>query len=138
MENKLYVSGLKLKGEIPKLDFDILKRAAQRLPSFPFVLHGSSTLLKEYVEIFNNFGGQIVDPVGIPEELLKKVCSDAVCKINIGTDFRVAYVGGLRKSLGMIKDKYEPRNFLVPAKQAALELVEYKMKNVFNSAFKVK
>ena len=67
------------KGEIPKLDFDILDAAAQKLPYFPFVLHGSSTLLKEHVETFNNYGGQIVDPVGIPEELLKKVCSQDTC-----------------------------------------------------------
>jgi len=126
------------KGEIPNLKFDILDNAAQRLPSFPFVLHGSSSILKKDIDIFNNYGGEIKDPIGIPEELLRIACSKAVCKINIGTDFRVAYVGALRKSLGEIKDKYEPRNFLVPAKKAAQELVEYKMKNVFNSAFKVK
>ena len=126
------------KGEIPNLKFDILDNAAQRLPSFPFILHGSSSILKKDIDIFNNYGGEIKDPIGIPEELLRIACSKAVCKINIGTDFRVAYVGALRKSLGEIKNKYEPRNFLVPAKKAAQELVEYKMKNVFNSAFKVK
>ena len=126
------------KGEKPHLKFDILEKVAQRLPSFPFVLHGSSSILKKDIDIFNEFGGEIKDPIGIPEELLRKACDMAVCKINIGTDFRVAYVGALRKSLGLIKDKYEPRNFLVPAKQAAQELVEYKLKNVFNSANKIK
>ena len=126
------------KGEKPQLKFEILDKAAQKLPSFPFVLHGSSSILKKDIDIFNNYGGEIKDPIGIPEELLKMACNKAVCKINIGTDFRVAYVGALRKSLGEIKDKYEPRNFLVPAKQAAQELVEYKLKNVFNSANKIK
>ena len=125
-------------GVEPNLKFDILDKAAQKLPSFPFVLHGSSSILKKDIDIFNNFGGEIKNPKGIPEELLRIACSKSVCKINIGTDFRVAYVGALRKSLTEIKDKYEPRNFLVPAKQAAQELVEYKMKNVFNSANKIK
>lgn len=126
------------KGEIPKLKFHILEELERRLPSYPFVLHGSSSILKKDIDIFNEYGGDIKDPIGIPEDLLRKASHGPICKINIGTDFRVAYVGALRKSLSLIKDKYEPRNFLVPAKQAAQELVEYKLKNVFNSAYKIK
>lgn len=125
-------------GEIPHLDFDILEEVSKRLPNFPFVLHGSSSILKKDIDIFNNYGGNIVNPIGIPEDLLRKAASMAICKINIGTDFRVAYVGALRKSLSIKSDRYEPRNFLLPAKEAAQQLVEYKLENVFNSAFKVK
>lgn len=123
------------KGEKVELQFDIIEEIMKRLPGFPLVLHGSSSIPKKYINIFNEFGGNIINPVGIPEELLTKAASMAVCKINIGTDFRVAYVGALRKSLATITDKYEPRNFLVPAKQAAQELVEQKLKDVFHSAF---
>ncbi|MBQ8206054.1 MAG: ketose-bisphosphate aldolase [Bacilli bacterium] len=126
------------KGEVPHLDFDILEEVSKRLPNFPCVLHGSSSILKKDIDIFNNYGGNIVNPIGIPEDLLRKAASMAICKINIGTDFRVAYVGALRKSLSIKNDRYEPRNFLLPAKEAAQQLVEYKLKNVFNSAFKVK
>lgn len=126
------------KGDIPKLKFNILDQLEKRIPSFPFVLHGSSSILQRDIEIFNTYGGEIIDPIGIPEELLVKAAYGPICKINIGTDFRVAYVGALRKSLSLIKDKYEPRNFLVPAKEAAQELVEYKLKNVFKSANKIK
>ena len=80
------------------------------------------------------YGGEIKDAVGIPEELLRKAAQMSICKINIGTDFRVAYVGGLRKALTEIKNRYEPRNFLVPAKQAAKELVKDKLTNVFLSS----
>ena len=125
-------------GEAPHLDFDILEEVSRRLPNFPCVLHGSSSILKKDIDIFNNYGGNIVNPIGIPEDLLRKAASMAICKINIGTDFRVAYVGALRKSLSIKNDRYEPRNFLLPAKEAAQQLVEYKLKNVFNSAFKVK
>ena len=126
------------KGEVPHLDFDILEEVSKRLPNFPCVLHGSSSILKKDIDIFNNYGGNIINPIGIPEDLLRKAASMAICKINIGTDFRVAYVGALRKSLSIKNDRYEPRNFLLPAKEAAQQLVEYKLKNVFNSAFKVK
>ena len=104
------------KGEVPHLDFDILEEVSKRLPNFPCVLHGSSSILKKDIDIFNNYGGNIVNPIGIPEDLLRKAASMAICKINIGTDFRVAYVGALRKSLSIKNDRYEPRKFLLPAK----------------------
>lgn len=126
------------KGETPHLDFDILDELEKRIPNFPFVLHGSSSILKDNLDTFNDYGGQIIDPIGIPEELLIKASKMAICKINIGTDFRMAYVGALRKSLSLKKDRYEPRNFLQPAKEAAYNLVKHKIKYVFDSENKIK
>jgi len=116
------------------LQFDIIQEIAELLPGFPLVLHGSSSINNRNLEDFNRYGGDIKQAVGVPEELLQKAAEMAVCKINIGTDFRVAYVGGLRKSLGEIRDRYEPRNFLVPAKNACYELVKHKLSDVFKSA----
>ena len=76
------------KGEIPKLKFHILEELERRLPSYPFVLHGSSSILKKDIDIFNEYGGDIKDPIGIPEDLLRKASHGPICKINIGTDFR--------------------------------------------------
>ena len=118
-------------GEKPELQWDIIEEIQRRVPGFPLVLHGSSSIPKKYIDTFNDYGGDIQGTVGIPEELLKKAASMSICKINIGTDFRVAYVGALRKALTLIRDHYEPRNFLVPAKEAAQELVEQKMTSVF-------
>lgn len=124
-------------GEKIDLQFDIIEEIQKRLPGFPLVLHGSSSIPKKYIDKFNDYGGEIYNTQGIPEDLLIKASSMAVCKINIGTDFRVAYVGGLRKSLTEIKDRYEPRNFLVPAKESAMELVEEKLTKVFKSAWRI-
>ena len=124
-------------GEKIELQFDIIQEIQRRLPGFPLVLHGSSSIPEKYINRFNEYGGDIKNTQGIPPELLTKAASMAVCKINIGTDFRVAYVGALRKSLAEIKDHYEPRNFLVPAKEAAMELVEEKLKDVFKSAYRI-
>ena len=119
--------------EAASLEFDIIQKFQELLPGFPLVLHGSSSIPEKYINIFNDYGGDIKETVGVPENLLARASQMAICKINIGTDFRVAYVGGLRKSLTEIKDRYEPRNFLVPAKNAAYELVKDKIKNVFLS-----
>ena len=124
-------------GEEPELQFDLIHEVERLLPGFPLVLHGSSSIPDEYLNIFNDNGGALKNTKGVPEELLRKVAKTAVCKINIGTDFRVAYVGGLRKSLNEIKDKFEPRNFLVPAREQCKKLVKEKLVNVFQSANKV-
>lgn len=123
--------------EEPKLQFDLIEEVEKLLPGFPLVLHGSSSIPEHYLRIFNDNGGELKGTRGVPEDLLKKVAHTAVCKINIGTDFRVAFVGGLRKSLNEIKDRFEPRNFLVPAKELSKELVKEKLSNVFQSANKV-
>ena len=122
--------------ENPDLKWNILEYIQKDLPGFPLVLHGSSSIPKSEIEIFNSYGGEINNPVGIPEELLSKAARMNVCKINIGTDFRVAYTGALRKSLSQIRDRYEPRNFLVPAYQAIYDVVLYKEEKVFLSANK--
>ena len=124
-------------GEEVTLQFDLIDEVARLLPGFPLVLHGSSSIPDEYLHIFNDYGGELKGTKGVPEALLRKVAKTAVCKINIGTDFRVAFVGGLRKSLTEIKDKFEPRNFLVPARELSKKLVKEKLSNVFQSSNKV-
>lgn len=121
-------------GETPSLRFDLLEEIKRRLPGFPLVLHGASSVKAEAVEEFNRYGGNIHDAIGIPEELLIRAAKINVCKINIGTDFRMAYVGGLRKSLAEHPNRFEPRYFLSPAKEAAQQIVEYKLAHVFMSA----
>ena len=124
-------------GEEPKLQFDLIAEVERLLPGFPLVLHGSSSIPEDYLARFNNNGGALKGTKGVPEELLRKVARTAVCKINIGTDFRVAFVGGLRESLNKIKDRFEPRNFLVPARNYSKQLVKEKLSNVFQSANKI-
>ena len=123
--------------ETPELQFDLIAEVEELLPGFPLVLHGSSSIPEEYLSIFNDNGGELKGTKGVPAELLEKVSQTAVCKINIGTDFRVAFVGGLRKSLNEIRDRFEPRNFLVPARELCKQLVKEKLLNVFKSANKV-
>ena len=124
-------------GEEPELQFDLIAEVERLLPGFPLVLHGSSSIPEDYLARFNNNGGALKGTKGVPEELLRKVARTAVCKINIGTDFRVAFVGGLRESLNEIKDRFEPRNFLVPARNYSKQLVKEKISNVFQSANKI-
>ena len=124
-------------GEEPELQFDLIAEVERLLPGFPLVLHGSSSIPEDYLARFNNNGGALKGTKGVPEELLRKVARTAVCKINIGTDFRVAFVGGLRESLNKIKDRFEPRNFLVPARNYSKQLVKEKLSNVFQSANKI-
>lgn len=124
-------------GEEPELQFDLIAEVERLIPGFPLVLHGSSSIPEDYLARFNNNGGELKGTKGVPEELLRKVARTAVCKINIGTDFRVAFVGGLRESLNKIKDRFEPRNFLIPARNYSKQLVKEKLSNVFQSANKI-
>ena len=119
--------------ESATLRFDILDKINELLPGFPLVLHGSSSISEDILKVFNDNGGRLNGYIGVPNELLVKATKTNVCKINIGTDFRVTYVGALRKSLNEIKDRFEPRNFLVPARKAVYELVKDKIVNEFNS-----
>ena len=119
--------------ESATLRFDILEKINELLPGFPLVLHGSSSISEDILKVFNDNGGRLNGYIGVPNELLVKATKTNVCKINIGTDFRVTYVGALRKSLNEIKDRFEPRNFLVPARNAVYELVKDKIVNEFNS-----
>ena len=115
------------------IENNILDKINELLPGFPLVLHGSSSINENILKVFNDNGGRLNGYIGVPNELLVKATKTNVCKINIGTDFRVTYVGALRKSLNEIKDRFEPRNFLVPARNAVYELVKDKIVNEFNS-----
>lgn len=115
------------------LETDLIKEMMQLLPGFPFVLHGSSSINNQNLQDFNDYGGDIHGASGVPEEEIRKIVKLGVCKVNIGTDFRVAYVGALRKSLALNPSRFEPRTFLEPAKKAVYNLVYHKLTEVFGS-----
>ena len=121
-------------GQKPQLRFDILEEIQEQLPGFPLVLHGASSVPQESLKILNSYGGKMPEAIGIPEEMLKKAAQMAVCKINVGTDIRVAYVGAFRKALAEHPEKFDARVFITPAMDAITKLVEDKIENVFLSA----
>ena len=121
-------------GQKPQLRFDILDEIEKKLPGFPLVLHGASSVPQESLKILNTYGGKMPEAIGIPEAMLKEAASKAVCKINVGTDIRVAYVGALRKALSEKAEQFDARAFITPAMEAVQALVEDKMENVFGSA----
>ena len=121
-------------GQKPELRFDILDEIEEKMPGFPLVLHGSSSVPHASLEILNKYGGKMPEAIGIPEEMLRKAASKGICKINVGTDIRVAYVGALRKALCEFPDKFDCRTFITPAMEAVTALVEDKVTNVFGSA----
>ena len=120
------------KGELvpPPLRFDILDEVVKRLPGFPIVLHGSSSVPQEFVRMINEHGGKMPDAVGIPEEQLRKAARSAVCKINIDSDLRLAMTGTIRKFMAEHPDKFDPREYLKPARAAIKELVSHKIVDV--------
>ena len=120
------------KGELvpPPLRFDILEEVVKRLPGFPIVLHGSSSVPQEYVKMVNANGGKMPDAVGIPEEQLRKAAESAVCKINIDSDLRLAMTGTIRQFYNEHPDKFDPREYLKPARANIKELVRHKLVNV--------
>ena len=118
--------------EKPQLRFDILEKINEKLPYFPLVLHGSSSISPSLLEDFNKYGGNIKTAKGIDEALLSKAASINVCKINIGTDFRMSYITGLREALAKNSDKFTPRTFLTPALEKIKECVDYKQNHIFN------
>ena len=120
------------KGELvpPPLRFDILDEVVRRLPGFPIVLHGSSSVPQEYVKMINENGGKMPDAVGIPEEQLRQAARGAVCKINIDSDLRLAMTGTIRKFFAEHPDKFDPREYLKPARANIKELVKHKLINV--------
>ena len=117
------------KGELvpPPLRFDILDEVVRRLPGFPIVLHGSSSVPQEFVKMVNENGGKMPDAVGIPEEQLRQAARGAVCKINIDSDLRLAMTGTIRKFFTEHPDKFDPREYLKPARAAIKELVKHKL-----------
>ena len=120
------------KGELvpPPLRFDILEDVSRRLPGFPIVLHGSSSVPQEYVRMVNENGGKMPDAVGIPEEQLRKAASMSVCKINIDSDLRLAMTGTIRKFFHDYPEKFDPREYLKPARANIKELVKHKLVHV--------
>ena len=114
----------------PPLRFDVLEEVSKRLPGFPIVLHGSSSVPQEYVRMINENGGNMPDAVGIPEEQLRKAASMSVCKINIDSDLRLAMTGTIRQFFAEHPDKFDPREYLKPARANIKELVKHKLINV--------
>jgi fructose-bisphosphate aldolase class II len=121
----------------PMLRFDILQEIEKKLPNFPIVLHGSSSVPQEAVKIINNHGGALKDAIGIPEEWLRKAATSAVCKINIDSDGRLWMTAALRKYFAEHPADFDPRKYLSPARDALIEMYKEKNKNVLGSAGKV-
>ncbi len=117
-------------GTDPKLRFDILEDIQGRLPGFPIVLHGSSSVPQNFVDMINAYGGNMPDAIGIPEEQLRKAASMAVCKINIDSDLRLAMTANIRKYFGDHPDHFDPRQYLKPARVAIKDMVAHKLVNV--------
>lgn len=119
----------KFKGEA-KLRFDILEEISRRLPGFPIVLHGASSVMPEYVEMINKYGGEMAGAQGVPEEMLRKASSMAVCKINIDSDLRLALTAAIRKHLAENPKDFDPRQYFSPARAAIKDVVRHKLVHV--------
>jgi fructose-bisphosphate aldolase class II len=117
-------------GQKPELRFDILEEVSKRLPGFPIVLHGASSVVPEYVDIINNYGGNMPDAIGVPEDMLRKAAGMAVCKINIDSDLRLAMTAMVRKHMAEHPENFDPRKYLGPARDAIEAIVEHKIINV--------
>jgi fructose-bisphosphate aldolase, class II len=118
----------------PPLRFDILEEIEKRIPGFPIVLHGSSSVPQEHVETINKNGGALKDTIGIPEEQLRRAAKSAVCKINIDSDGRLAMTASIRKTLAEKPAEFDPRKYLGPARDVLKELYKHKNENVLGSA----
>lgn len=117
-------------GQKPELRFDILEEIEKKLPGFPIVLHGASSVIPELVDIINKNGGKMPDAIGIPEDMLRQAAKMAVCKINIDSDLRLAMTASIREELAKNPENFDPRKYLGPAREAIKEIVGHKIKNV--------
>ena len=117
----------------PPLRFDVLHGVIEKLPGFPIVLHGSSSVPQEFVAMVNQYGGEMPDAIGIPEEQLREAAKLAVCKINIDSDIRLAMTGNIRKYFAENPSHFDPRQYLKPARQAVKDMVAHKIVNVLGS-----
>jgi fructose-bisphosphate aldolase class II len=129
-----YKFKLKPGEKVPDLRFDILEEIERRIPGFPIVLHGSSSVLQDYVKIINNNGGKMDGAVGIPEDQLRKAAKSAVCKINIDSDGRLVVTAMIRKVLNEKPAEFDPRKYLGPAREELMKMIMAKNKNVLGSA----
>ncbi|MBQ3104223.1 MAG: class II fructose-bisphosphate aldolase, partial [Oscillospiraceae bacterium] len=116
---------------------DVLAEIEKKLPGFPIVLHGSSSVPQEFVEMVNTYGGNMPGAIGIPEEQLRRAAQMAVCKINIDSDIRLAMTGVIRKYLAENPAHFDPRQYLKPARQAVKDMVAHKIVNVLGSNGKI-
>ena len=117
-------------GQKPQLRFDILEEVEKRLPGFPIVLHGASSVIPKYVDIINANGGRMPDAIGIPEDMLRKAASMAVCKINIDSDLRLAMTAAIRQHFNEHPEHFDPRQYLAPGRDNIRELVKHKIVDV--------
>ena len=120
-------------GQKPQLRFDILEEVARRLPGFPIVLHGASSVMQEHVATINANGGKLEAAIGIPEQMLRQAATMAVCKINIDTDLRLAMTAGVRKFLAENPAAFDPRQYLAPGRDNIREMVKHKIVDVLGS-----
>ena len=123
-------------GTKPQLRFDVLEEVSRRLPGFPIVLHGSSSVPQNYVEMINAHGGKMPGAIGVPEDQLRHAAELSVCKINIDSDLRLAMPGTIREFFDAHPDKFDPREYLKPARANIKELVRHKLVNVLGCAGK--
>ena len=120
----------------PPLRFDVLEEVSKRLPGFPIVLHGSSSVPQDYVKMINDHGGKMPNAIGVPEEQLRQAARLSVCKINIDSDLRLAMTGTIRQFMDEHPDKFDPREYLKPARANIKELVRHKLVDVLGCAGK--
>lgn len=125
----------KFKGEA-KLRFDILEEVSRRLPMFPIVLHGASSVVPEYVDTINKYGGKMQGAQGVPEDMLRKAASMSVCKINIDSDIRLAVTAGIRKHMALNPEHFDPRQYLSPARTCVMDVVRHKLIHVLGCSNK--
>ena len=122
--------------EVPPLRFDILEEVERRIPGFPIVLHGASSVIPEYIDMINKYGGKLENACGVPEDQLRKATQSAVCKINIDSDGRLAMTAKVREVLGTKPGEFDPRKYLGPARDELIKMYKHKNEKVLGSAGK--
>ena len=121
-------------GQKPQLRFDILKEVGEKIPGFPIVLHGASSVNQEHIKMINQYGGEMPDAIGIPEDMLREAASMAVCKINVDSDIRIAMTAAIRQHFAENPTHFDPRQYLTPARDLIEEVVAHKIDVVFGAA----
>ncbi len=121
-------------GQKPQLRFDILEEVGKQLPNFPIVLHGASSVNQEHIKMINQYGGEMPDAIGIPEDMLREAAKMAVCKINVDSDIRIAMTAAVRKHFAENPTHFDPRQYLTPARDLIEEVVAHKIDVVFGAA----